>query len=176
LIDDINVGETESIAIVTATTLNTSAAFINSVVLPTDDDDNGAIFSFDLRQDGNSLVLDITREGTRYQFSTATFDTNEGDVTSTPNVVEITRVSSLPLIAEDVTVSATGGSATSGVDYTADPFVVSFAAGQASAFVPIEILGDLVPEADETIDLQITGFSGEGVVGDAGYCHADNYQ
>jgi hypothetical protein len=99
-----------------------------------------------------------------YEFSAATFDTPEGDVTNTPNVVEITRSGSTSM-AETLTVSVTGGTATPGNDFTAGPFMVNFGVGVTSAFVPIEILGDTNPEPDDTIDLQITGFSGSGVAG-----------
>jgi VCBS repeat-containing protein len=57
---DIALGATESITFLRADTLNTSQAFLDSIVLPEDDLDNGADFDFALRWVDNTLVLDIT--------------------------------------------------------------------------------------------------------------------
>jgi hypothetical protein len=71
-------------------------------------------------------------------------------------------------VAEDVTVALAAGTtdgATPGDDFTSGPIVVSFAAGDASKTVDIEILGDTDFEADETVALSLTDFSGAGRAG-----------
>jgi hypothetical protein len=58
--NDIAEGQTKSITFLTAGSLNNSLNLDS--LAPTDDGDNGADFDFVLRQAGNSLVLDITRQ------------------------------------------------------------------------------------------------------------------
>ncbi|WP_186440334.1 beta strand repeat-containing protein, partial [Planktothrix tepida] len=111
-----------------------------------------------------TTTLTLTNDDTSYQFSAASYTTPEGNTTTTPNLVEIVRTGDTT-VAEDVTVTAISGTATAGSDYKAGPFLVSFIPSQTNAFVSLEILGDLIDESDENIDLQITGFSGDGVLG-----------
>ncbi|MBD2113111.1 calcium-binding protein [Nodosilinea sp. FACHB-141] len=56
--NDIVEGQTESITLLTADTLSNLLDLTS--LAPSDDEDNGADFAFALRQDDNSLVLDIT--------------------------------------------------------------------------------------------------------------------
>jgi type VI secretion system secreted protein VgrG len=100
-----------------------------------------------------------------YNFSAATFSANEGSANNTTTVVTVNRTGNTTS-AEDVTVSLAAGTATAGTDFTAAPFTVSFAAGETSKAVPIVILGDNdIIEANETIALSFTDFSGRGVAG-----------
>ena len=98
-----------------------------------------------------------------YDFTTSTYTTTEGDTTATTQVVTITRDDSSS--AEDVDVILTNGTATEGDDFTAGPVTVSFAAGESTKSVEIEILGETLVEGDETINLSLANFSGSGQVG-----------
>ncbi len=103
---------------------------------------------------------------TTYDFSGATFTVNEGDATANTTVVTLNRTGTTN--AETVTVALAAGptdGATPGTDFTAGPIDVNFGAGNTSATVTIEILGDSTFEADETIALSLTGFSGIGMAG-----------
>ena len=81
----------------------------------------------------------------------------EGDVTNTTNVVMLTRMGTIATTSS-VDVVLTGGSALAGTDFTAGPITVNFSAGQSTAMVPIELLGETVVELDETINLSLTNF------------------
>ncbi|MCA9035339.1 MAG: hypothetical protein KDA91_09420, partial [Planctomycetaceae bacterium] len=95
-----------------------------------------------------------------YNFTAATYSAAEGDVSNMTFVVEVTRSVNTD-IASSVNVVLTGGSATAGSDFTAGPVTVNFSAGEMTKSVPIEILGDGIVEADETISLSMAdGISG----------------
>jgi len=98
-----------------------------------------------------------------YDFTQAAFETAEGGATNTTNVVMLTRDDATN--AEDVDVVLTGNTATAGSDFTAGPVMVSFAAGESSKAVPIELLGDTTVEVNELVALSLTNFSGSGQVG-----------
>ena len=104
-----------------------------------------------------------TASPVNYDFTLASYSASEGDSTASTAVVNITRDDSTA--AETVDVVLTGGSATVGTDFTAGPVTVSFAAGESTKSVPIEILGEALVEGDETINLSLTNFSGSGQVG-----------
>ena len=48
------------------------------------------------------------------------------------------------------------GTATAGEDYRATSGQVTFAPGQTSAFISVDVLGDLIREADETFSIELT--------------------
>jgi len=95
-------------------------------------------------------------------YSVAAASATEGTEAGTGGelVFTITRTSTSE--AEDVSFTL-GGTAEAGTDYTSPPaLVASFAAGQASTTLRIQITPDDLPELDETLTLTLTGTSGEG--------------
>jgi large repetitive protein len=115
---------------------------------------------------GSSTSVDnsVTYRDAIYDFSTATFQIAENDFAHVSNVVEVTRSGNTSLTTS-VDVIVTGTTASPGSDFTTGPVTISFAAGETSQTVPIEILGDLTVELDETIALSFAGFSGTGTSG-----------
>ncbi|MBW4520762.1 MAG: pre-peptidase C-terminal domain-containing protein [Scytolyngbya sp. HA4215-MV1] len=117
----------------------------------------------------NTRTIDITI-GTNpgvpiYNFGAASFAVAEGNATNTNNtVIAITRSGNIS-IASSLDVVLSGGTATAGSDYTAGPITINFAAGQTTAFVPIQLLGDTVFEPDETVNLFLANFSNGGTAG-----------
>jgi hypothetical protein len=99
-----------------------------------------------------------------YDFNAGVFDVPEGDEVHATEVVEVLRSGDISL-AEDVTIALTGQTATAGEEYTSGPVIITFAAGQTVALVPVEIIGDAEPESDETLQLSFAGFSAAGVAG-----------
>ena len=113
--------------------------------------------------DGDDVVVSLTQAD--YDFTLATFSDDEGNATNTTNVVMLTR--SNGSAAEDVDVVLTSGGAIAGDDFTAGPVTVSFAVGETTKAVPIELLGDVTVEQDESLTLSLTGFTGSSQVGTA---------
>lgn len=58
------------------------------------------------------------------------------------------------------TVTAVGGTARSGEDFSATTSVVTFTAGQTAATVSVPILADLLPELDESLTLKLSSVAG----------------
>ena len=56
------------------------------------------------------------------------------------------------------------GTATAGTDYTSTSGTLTFAAGETSKTVTVSVNGDTVPEADETLTLQLSNAVGTGIV------------
>ncbi|MEM7735566.1 MAG: choice-of-anchor D domain-containing protein [Deinococcota bacterium] len=116
----------------------------------------------------NSATITIADNDAEYEFAAATFSQPEGNVTADATVVIIER-NGATNTAATVTVALADGltppSANFGTDYTAGPVDVDFAAGDATAVVPLEILGDTTSEDDETIDLTITGVPTGSMIG-----------
>ena len=95
-------------------------------------------------------------------YSVAAGSATEGTEAGTGGelVFTITRTSTSE--AEDVSFTL-GGTAEAGTDYTSPAaLVASFAAGQASTTIRIQITPDDLRELDETVTLTLTGTSGEG--------------
>jgi hypothetical protein len=99
-----------------------------------------------------------------YDFRMGNFDVIEGNAVHTTMVVEVLRSGDISR-AEDVTIALSGQTAVVGEDYTAGPVIITFAADQTVAPVPLEIIGDAEPEPDETLQLSFAGFSTTGVAG-----------
>ncbi len=91
-----------------------------------------------------------------YDFTASNYAAPEGDSTNSSSVVMVSRTGRTD-VASSIDVVLTGQSATAGEDFTAGPVTIDFAADQTVKAVPIELLGDLVVEADETIGLSLTG-------------------
>jgi len=67
--------------------------------------------------------------------------------------VTLSAASSFPIT---VNYATTAGTATSGVDYTAASGTVSFAPGETSKLIAVTVLGDIVNEVNETINVDLT--------------------
>ena len=80
---------------------------------------------------------------------------NEGN-SGTTNAVFTLTLSPASANAVTVNYATADGTATAGSDYTAVSGVVTFAAGQTSRTVSVPVLGDTVPEPDETFYLALT--------------------
>ena len=97
---------------------------------------------------------------TTYSVAAASATEGTGAGTGGELVFTITRTSTSE--AEDVSFTL-GGTAEVGTDYTSPAaLVASFAAGQASTTIRIQITPDDLRELDETVTLTLTGTSGEG--------------
>ena len=99
-----------------------------------------------------------------YDFTAESFKVAEGNTTNTSQIVTLTRSENLTW-ATTVDVVLTGETATAAQDFTAGPITVAFPAGETTRMVPIELRGDTVLEADETINLSLTEFTPRGDVG-----------
>lgn len=70
------------------------------------------------------------------------------------------NLNAMALFDAQVRVQSTGGSAISGVDYTAVDQIVTIAAGATTADVSIDLLDDLLVEGNETITLTLSNAQG----------------
>ena len=87
---------------------------------------------------------------------------------TTTAVVTVTR-RGVTTRTGSVVVATRGGTATSGVDFTAVPATtVAFAAGQTSRTVAVRVRGDAVPEQHETLQLRATSPVGGTLADDTG--------
>jgi sugar lactone lactonase YvrE len=90
-------------------------------------------------------------------FTSGPFETTEGYGSGCVTVQRSVTKGTSP----SVTVSTTGGTATSGVDYTPTTTTVTFAKKAASADVCVPVLADQVPaESDETVTLTLSNVTG----------------
>ncbi|MCA9246764.1 MAG: NPCBM/NEW2 domain-containing protein, partial [Planctomycetales bacterium] len=106
------------------------------------------------------LVIENDDTAPEYDFALASYEVEEGDDTHTVNVVEITRSGNLTFAsAVDVILGpAAVAPATPGVDFTPGPITITFAPGETTKAIPIEILGDTMNESDETIAISLANF------------------
>ncbi|MCA9247886.1 MAG: cadherin-like domain-containing protein, partial [Planctomycetales bacterium] len=115
----------------------------------------------------NDLTITVSAGATStYDFSAADYTDDETDADHTA-VVTINRSGDISA-AETVFVSLAGGAvdpATPVDDFGAGPIQVDFAADQDTATFNITIIGDDLPEADETIALAFDSFSAGGMAG-----------
>jgi uncharacterized delta-60 repeat protein len=133
-------------------------------------------FFVQLSNASNAVISPTTGRGTgtivntdappTYNFSAASFSVAEGSGKNTTNVVTVTR-SGDTTVASSVDVMLTNGTALAGKDFVAGPVTIQFAAGETSKTVPIQLLGDRFKEADETLSLSFTNFSGASIAGNA---------
>ena len=79
----------------------------------------------------------------------------EGNTGTTdfPFVVTLSQASDQPLVYNYTT---TDGTANAGLDYTATTGLLTFTPGQTSQTITIKVIGDTVPESDETFKLALT--------------------
>ena len=89
----------------------------------------------------------------------------EGDSGSTTMTYTVTLSSAASVQATVGYNDYSGGTATSGTDYTAVPAgTLTFAAGVTSQTISVTVTGDTLAESDETIDLQLGSPTPTGVV------------
>lgn len=103
----------------------------------------------------------------RYDFTEAAYSIPEGDGPALLESVQLQR-SVATGIASSVAVHIAGSSANPaapGVDLSAGPVVAHFSAGETVRNVPLELLGDVVFEADEEVTLTLAEFLPAGVAG-----------
>jgi len=80
-------------------------------------------------------------------------ETDPGTTVDAVLNVTLSAASSFPIT---VNYATTGGTATSNVDYTAISGTVTFAPGEISKPVTVTVLGDLINEVNETINVDLT--------------------
>jgi len=98
------------------------------------------------------------REGGALQFSSATYSVSESGGSA---VITITRTGGTAGTTA-VQFTTSNGTATAGSDYTAVSQTVTFNDGDTSKIVNIPITNDLINEANETVNLAISGITGSG--------------
>jgi hypothetical protein len=83
----------------------------------------------------------------------------EGNSGTTPMTFTVTLsgISSAPV---SVNYQTLDGTATANSDYTPESGTLNILAGQSSGTISVPIIGDTVPENDETFSLQLTGATG----------------
>ncbi|WP_413165495.1 Calx-beta domain-containing protein [Capilliphycus salinus ALCB114379] len=99
-----------------------------------------------------------------YNFVQPTFTAVEGNGPNTTNVVVVQRSGEISN-ASRVDVVLTEGTAAPGRDYTEGPITINFGPNEDTQTVPIQILGDVLVENDETLELSFDNFI---VIGDSG--------
>lgn len=99
-----------------------------------------------------------------YDFAAATYSAQEGNTTNTTNIVTVNRTGDIR-VASSVNVIVGAGSAIAGSDFTATTVTVNFTAGQSTATIPIQIIGDTLNEANETIVLSFANPSTGSQIG-----------
>ena len=118
-----------------------------------------------------AVTAAITNDDTppTYNFSAATFNVPEGNAANTANVLTVTRSGDTSTDSSVDVVLAAGAvnPAAIGSNVQAGPITVNFAAGETSKTVPIQVLGDVNYEPDETVALSFANFTNEGVAGTA---------
>lgn len=131
-----------------------------------------ALYAIDLTSGAATLVGSIGAVPTfmrglalvpaaRLQFSAATYSIGENGPTAT---ITINRVGSSDGIVT-VNFATTNGTATAPQDYADSDQVVTFASGQSTRTVTIPIVSDLLDEANETVNLMLSGPVGNAVLG-----------
>jgi len=109
-------------------------------------------------------TVTVTADVPVYDFVADSFSIFEGDTTATIQVVQLVR-SGNTAIGSSVEVGLTGSSATASVDFDASSVVVDFLGGETIKEVPIQVFGDNLVEADETLDLSLAIFTPVGQAG-----------
>ena len=115
-------------------------------------------------------AYNLAPTGPAISFSTATGSQAEGNNGVANYTVTLTAspAPTAPLTVQ-VTLDAANSTATNGTDFTfASPQTVTFAAGQTSQTVTVAINGDVQPELDETVVLNLTNPGTGASVGSPG--------
>lgn len=106
---------------------------------------------------GQVVNITVAEPVASYVLSANSPSVTEDDADTVQMTLELTLDTAA--FAEDVVVNVvnSGGSATAGEDYTAIDTQLTFAAGETSATLTIDVLPDTVFEGDETIEFTISG-------------------
>jgi chitinase len=122
----------------------------------------GAVIS-----DDTGLATIVDDEAATY-LSVSDASVSEGNSGSATATFTVTR-SGRTTATSSVQVATANGSATAGSDFTARASTtVTFAAGETSKPVSVSVIGDTVPEADETFSLNLTAAVGATISDAAG--------
>ncbi len=115
--------------------------------------------------DGNDVVLYAGVP--EYNFATANVNASEGDSGTTTTTVSLTRTGNTAIASSvDVLISAlVGDTAAAGFDFVSETITVEFLAGETSAMVDVQILGDEIVEKAETLSLTLSNFTAHGQAG-----------
>jgi N-acetylneuraminic acid mutarotase len=109
----------------------------------------------------NAAALTIVDDEVVLQFSTSSYSVTENTVNTSISVVRSGPTTS----AVSVGYSMSNGTAASGLDYTVVSGTVSLAAGVTSKTFTVPILGDTLDEANETVNLALSGPTGGALLG-----------
>ncbi|HEU5179236.1 MAG TPA: Calx-beta domain-containing protein [Candidatus Polarisedimenticolia bacterium] len=109
----------------------------------------------------NAAVLTIVDDEVVLQFSASSYSVTENTTNASITVARSGPTTS----AVSVGYSMSSGTATSGVDYTAVSGTVSLGVGVTSKTFTVPILGDTLDEADETVNLTLSGPTGGALLG-----------
>jgi hypothetical protein len=113
--------------------------------------------------DGNNGVglqvisISVAEPVASYELTANSPSVTEDDVDTVQMTLELTLDQAAFLEDVVVNVVSSGGTATAGEDYTAIDTQLTFAAGETTATLVIDVLADTVFEGDETIELTISG-------------------
>ena len=86
----------------------------------------------------------------------------EGDA-GTANLVFTVTLSTASAGSVTVDYATVAGTATAGVDYTGVSGTLTFAPGETTRTVTVPVIGDMLPEASETVTLQLSNAVGTGI-------------
>jgi hypothetical protein len=116
---------------------------------------------------GTGTILNDDAGGS---FSVADTSVTEGDSLSSTGFFTITRTGGSAAATVSYLIGGAGSSAettaTAGVDYSVSQSgTVSFAAGQTTASVPFTVLGDTIPERNESFQISLTNPTNGGSIG-----------
>lgn len=163
--NDLSVGQTFQVLAVSDAPNGTTLLHGDGTISYTADDGFIGIDTFQYQVE--SLDGTITDFGTvtievlpnTFAFTTDVFNAFEGDTTNTVQAVFVRREGTLDRTASvDVNISPSNQPPEADAsDFTPEVVTVAFAMGQQVAAVPVEVLGDFMLEADETIALALQG-------------------
>jgi glucose/arabinose dehydrogenase len=139
-----------------ATTANVTVSVIGDLL-----DENDETFFVNLTNATNATIGDAQGVGTILDndplpaLAVAGCSVTEGNAGSTPCNFGVTLT---PVSGRSVTASyaTADGTATAGSDYTAASGSITFVAGATSLTLPVNVLGDLVPEGNEAFTLGLS--------------------
>ncbi|MCA9248043.1 MAG: hypothetical protein KDA42_13035, partial [Planctomycetales bacterium] len=114
-----------------------------------------------------TATLTIQNDDTRpiYDFSAANYTFTETDTTDTVPNIMLQRSGNTD-VTSSVDVVLTAGTAQP-ADFVAGPLTITFAPGETTKQVPVEVVGDLLFEPDETVNLSLANFDEGGQAGAA---------